>query len=166
MSYLKCYEVLGLPPGAAPAHVHRAYKRLALRHHPDRTAGDPDSLALFCRVTEAYATLKAAFGLRTQSRPMGRCSRCGRVAELFRGLDRRASCADCLLYRRRRLLPLPKFETIRCAAAIFLQGLAFYCTAVSAATGDWRHGAAGALFVLAAMGALAYNVWTADVIDN
>ncbi|MBN2561666.1 MAG: J domain-containing protein [Phycisphaerae bacterium] len=162
----RCYEVLGIRPGATAEQVHYAYKRLALRHHPDRTAGDPDSLAQFCRVTEAYRTLKEASLAHGGSRPAERCRKCHCVAELFRGLDGGRYCSACLLNTRRRYLPLPKFQTVRCIATIVLQGLALHCASVAAVTGDWRHGAAGALFVFAAMGALAHSVWTADVIHR
>lgn len=34
------YEALGVPMGADPAEIRRAYLRLARRHHPDSHAGD------------------------------------------------------------------------------------------------------------------------------
>jgi curved DNA-binding protein CbpA len=40
------YEALGVPMGADPAEIRRAYLRLARRHHPDSHAGDgPAALA-------------------------------------------------------------------------------------------------------------------------
>lgn len=35
------HEVLGVPEGAGPREVAAAFRRFALRHHPDR-GGDPD----------------------------------------------------------------------------------------------------------------------------
>lgn len=35
------YEVLGVPMGADPAEIRRAYLRLARRHHPDLHVADP-----------------------------------------------------------------------------------------------------------------------------
>ncbi|HXH08074.1 MAG TPA: J domain-containing protein [Vicinamibacterales bacterium] len=51
------YGVLGLKPGAGPAEIKRAYRRLARRYHPDINPGDPAAAAFFRRVTEAYETL-------------------------------------------------------------------------------------------------------------
>jgi hypothetical protein len=36
------HEVLGVRPGAGSADVTEAFRRFALRHHPDR-GGDPDT---------------------------------------------------------------------------------------------------------------------------
>lgn len=146
--------------------LHSAYKRLALRNHPDRTAGDPESLAIFCRVTEAYAILREGFQWVGRSRPVKACPGCGRARELFSSLDGRPSCTECLLHGRRRLLPLPEFRTVRCIAAALLQAGAASCATAAAFTGDWRYGLAGVCMVVTALGTLAYNVLTADVIDG
>src|SRR5215471_20544230 len=49
------YAVLGLAAGAGPAEIRRAFRRLALRHHPDR-AGQA-STELFQRIAVAYQVL-------------------------------------------------------------------------------------------------------------
>jgi curved DNA-binding protein CbpA len=46
--------VLGVRPDAAPAEVTEAFRRFALRHHPDR-GGDPDT---FQAGVDAYRRLK------------------------------------------------------------------------------------------------------------
>lgn len=166
MSHLDCYRVMGLQPGATLSQVHRAYKRLAMRHHPDRTAGDPNSVRLFCQITDAYRVLRGVCRGRGSARPTGACPRCGRVSDLFRGMGGQTWCADCLLRGRRRFLPLGRFECVRCLGGFLLQVLALYCAVISATTGDWRFGAAGTALVLGAMAALGYSVWTADVIDR
>ena len=51
------YAVLGLAPGATPAEIKRAYRRLSRRYHPGLNPGDRQAEALFERITEAYATL-------------------------------------------------------------------------------------------------------------
>ena len=50
------HEVLGVAPGASPAEVTAAFRRFALRNHPDR-GGDPDR---FRAGTEAYRRLIGA----------------------------------------------------------------------------------------------------------
>jgi molecular chaperone DnaJ len=49
------YEVLGVAPTATTAELRRAYRRLALEHHPDRAG--PQSAPRFARIAEAYRML-------------------------------------------------------------------------------------------------------------
>jgi molecular chaperone DnaJ len=51
------YVILGLTPGASPAEIKRAYRRLSRRYHPGLNPGDRQAEAVFERVTEAYETL-------------------------------------------------------------------------------------------------------------
>jgi hypothetical protein len=158
--------VLGLSPGATLRQVHKSYKRLVLQHHPDRTAGDPNSLKSFCEATEAYSTLKRAFALREVSKSAGPCPRCERIKELFRGLDGKKYCADCLLTKRRKYLPLPTYEQMRCIGVIGLQSVAVYCTIVSTVLASWQHAAFGMGSVMLALGWLAIDLYRADVIER
>src|SRR5262245_47029816 len=106
MDFLTCYKTLGLRPGATMPEIHQAYKRLALRYHPDRSGNNAAYHAEFCRVTQAYATLRKAFDLQSEtSGPSGICPRCGNVDALFQGLQGQLTCAACLLAQRRKLLP-------------------------------------------------------------
>jgi hypothetical protein len=50
---LQPHEVLGVPADAAAADVAEAFRRYALRHHPDR-GGDP---AMFQAGVDAYRSL-------------------------------------------------------------------------------------------------------------
>jgi len=51
------YALLGLAPGATPADIKRAYRRLSRRYHPDINPGDKAAETLFRRIAEAYETL-------------------------------------------------------------------------------------------------------------
>jgi molecular chaperone DnaJ len=51
------YALLGLAPGATPADIKRAYRRLSRRYHPGINPGDRAAENLFRRISEAYETL-------------------------------------------------------------------------------------------------------------
>jgi molecular chaperone DnaJ len=51
------YEVLGIPRGADEAEVKKAYRRIAMKHHPDRNPGDKASEERFKEANEAYEVL-------------------------------------------------------------------------------------------------------------
>ena len=51
------YEVLGVARGAAEADIKKAYRRLAMKHHPDRNPGDADAETAFKEAKEAYEVL-------------------------------------------------------------------------------------------------------------
>lgn len=51
------YAMLGVAPSATEDEVKRAYRRLALRHHPDRNPGDKRAEERFKQISEAYAVL-------------------------------------------------------------------------------------------------------------
>jgi molecular chaperone DnaJ len=51
------YEILGLERSASDAEVKSAYRKLALRHHPDRNPGDAEAEAKFKEAAEAYDVL-------------------------------------------------------------------------------------------------------------
>ena len=52
------YEVLGIPRGAGEDEIKKAYRKLALQHHPDRNPGDKSAEARFKEATEAYEVLR------------------------------------------------------------------------------------------------------------
>ena len=53
------YKVLGVKPGASEKEIKDAYKKMALKHHPDRNPGDPSAEKRFKAVSEAYAQLSS-----------------------------------------------------------------------------------------------------------
>jgi molecular chaperone DnaJ len=52
------YEVLGVAREASMEDIRRAYKREALKHHPDRNQGNPQAEVQFKVVNEAYQVLQ------------------------------------------------------------------------------------------------------------
>ena len=54
------YEVLGVARDAAPADIKSAYRKLAVKYHPDRNQGDPEAEEKFKESAEAYAVLSDA----------------------------------------------------------------------------------------------------------
>jgi len=51
------YEVLGVPRDADAETIKRAYRRAALKYHPDRNPDDPEAEAKFKEAAEAYEVL-------------------------------------------------------------------------------------------------------------
>ncbi len=51
------YEVLGVPRNASEQEVKSAYRKLALKHHPDRNPGDKQAEERFKEAAEAYGVL-------------------------------------------------------------------------------------------------------------
>ena len=51
------YEVLGVEKGAADGDIKGAYRRLALKFHPDRNPDDPNAEEKFKEASEAYSVL-------------------------------------------------------------------------------------------------------------
>ena len=57
MSKRDYYEVLGVQRDASEEELKKAYRRCAMKHHPDRNPDDPEALARFKECKEAYEVL-------------------------------------------------------------------------------------------------------------
>jgi molecular chaperone DnaJ len=51
------YEVLGVDRNAKEAQLSEAYRKLALKHHPDRNPGNEDAVVMFKEAAEAFEVL-------------------------------------------------------------------------------------------------------------
>ena len=57
MSKRDYYQVLDVPRTASEADIKKAYRRLAMKFHPDRNPGDKEAEENFKEAKEAYEVL-------------------------------------------------------------------------------------------------------------
>ncbi|MCM2268128.1 MAG: J domain-containing protein [Elusimicrobiales bacterium] len=55
--YIDYYALLGVPRSAGEAEIKSAYRKLALKHHPDRNQGNKAAESKFKEINEAYEVL-------------------------------------------------------------------------------------------------------------
>lgn len=51
------YRILGITKGASPDEIKKAYRKLAVKHHPDKNPGDKAAEERFKEISEAYDVL-------------------------------------------------------------------------------------------------------------
>jgi len=86
------YKILEVPETADENEIKKAYRKLSLKYHPDKTNGNVESTELFKKVSEAYETLgdkekRQAYDMRNQN-PFMRFEHGGNnnINELFSNL--------------------------------------------------------------------------------
>jgi len=57
MSEMDYYKILGVSKKASDEDIKKAYRKLAMKYHPDHTKGDKKSEEKFKQISEAYAVL-------------------------------------------------------------------------------------------------------------
>ncbi len=51
------YEVLGLKKGASEDEIKKAFRKMAMKYHPDKNPGDKKAEEKFKEINEAYSVL-------------------------------------------------------------------------------------------------------------
>jgi curved DNA-binding protein CbpA len=51
------YKILGVSENATQDEIKQAYKKLAMKYHPDRNPGDKQAEEKFKEINEAYSVL-------------------------------------------------------------------------------------------------------------
>ena len=63
----KPYRILEISPDATEEQIKQAYRRLAMKYHPDRNPGNPEAEERFKQIQAAYEWLKKGLKLREHS---------------------------------------------------------------------------------------------------
>ena len=58
MSKRDYYDILGVGKNASEAEMKKAYRKLAMKYHPDRNKGDSSAEEKFKEAAEAYEVLR------------------------------------------------------------------------------------------------------------
>ena len=58
MDYKDYYNILGVAKSASQEEIKKAYRKLAIKYHPDKTKGDKQDEERFKEIGEAYAVLR------------------------------------------------------------------------------------------------------------
>lgn len=52
------YQILGVGKSASTSEIKKAYRKLAVKYHPDKNPDDPDAVTKFHDINDAYEVLQ------------------------------------------------------------------------------------------------------------
>ena len=135
MSKRAYYEVLGVSRDAADDVIKKAYRRLAMKHHPDRNPGNAEAEEAFKEASEAYEVLSDANkravydkygheGLNRSGGAGGGGARSGAGIAAGGGTGRGAGAAASVAAGSRTFsgMSFPTSSVVRAAAAVLAAG--------------------------------------------
>ena len=91
------YDTLGVSRDASSAQIKKAYKKLAMKYHPDRNAGDKKSEEKFKELSEAYEVLSDSSKRQTYDQ-FGHEGMNSRFGQGGQGYSYSGQDFNCLLY--------------------------------------------------------------------
>ena len=96
------YQLLGVSPSSSAEEIHKAYRRLARRFHPD-LSGNPAAADDMARINTAYESLRASHGRWPISQADGTASDSTRVAHTMAAEAYRRTAQPDTTKRTRRV---------------------------------------------------------------
>jgi len=119
MSHPNYFAELGVDPTATLEEVRRAFRRLALRYHPDRNPGDSSSVEMYLKITKAYQSLNSENALREMRKILATTAEESRAPSSPKPGDRRLSVikqssdAKCARCKGRREIKIKRGAFVR-----------------------------------------------------
>lgn len=62
MTRKECYKILGVSENASDDEIKKAFRKAALKYHPDRNPDDKNAESKLIEAIEAYEVLQESFG--------------------------------------------------------------------------------------------------------
>ena len=88
------YASLGINKNASPEEIKKAYRKMAIKYHPDKNGGDKSAEAKFMEISEAYETLSDPNRKQKYDNPVTGWNPFGSANDIFGGFGGAAGFDD------------------------------------------------------------------------